>query len=168
MELIAKSKNGLEVFYDPIHSHAATHLEDTPQLKGLVQELIGSLELQESEIARHYDMGRIVGTCDVVNTDATDEIVYGIRKNRDEDGHVPFTKSRQGDPCAYVSLHLIKQQDGRYILSSCWIGKFGEDDEPFPNSPLATPRSADFWDKHAFVWGSQEIQPGSLQTNKPW
>lgn len=168
MELIATSKNGIKVFYDPVHSHAATHLDDTPQLKGLVQELIQSMDLEEAEIAKHYNMGRIVGTCDVVDVDGSDEIVYGIRKNRDEDGLVPFTKSREGDPCPYVAMHLIKQADGSYLLSSCWIGEFGEDDEPFPNSPLATERSADFWDKHAFVWGSQEIQPGSLQTDKPW
>lgn len=167
-EFLCKSKNGVTVTYDPVHSHAATHLEDTPQLKNLVIELINNMILEDDNIATHVDMGRIVGTCDVVDVDNTDEIVYGIRKNRDEDGYVPFTKSRAGDPCPYVSVHLIKQGDRVYILSSAWIGTFGDDDEPFPNAPNANERSIDFWDKHAFIYGSQEIVKGTETADRPW
>lgn len=167
-ELLAVSKNGVAVHYDPIYSHAATHFEDTPQLKELVQEIIEGLELQGQEIATHLDMGRVVGTCDVVEVDDTDQILYGKRKNRDEDGLVPFTKSRQGESCRNVAVHLVPQNDGGYILSSAWIGTFGEDDEPFPGSPHATERSVDFWSKRAFVYGSQEIVAGTETTKKPW
>lgn len=167
-KLIAQSKNRINVFYDPINSHAATHLEDTPQLMDLMTEAIENMILEDENIATHVDMGRVVGTCDVVKIDESDEVVYGIRKNRDEGGHVPFTKNRKGDPCSSVAVHLIKQSDKSYILSSAWIGIFGEEDEPFPNSPEANERSIDFWNSHAFVWGSQEIQPGTLIKDYPW
>lgn len=165
---IATSKNGVKVNYDPIHSHAATHLEDTPKLKQLVQEVIGSIELNGQEIARHYDMGRIVGASDVVSVDSSDKIVYGIRKNREDEGLVPFVKNRRGDSCQYVSVHLVPQTDKLYLLSSAWIGTFGDDDEPFPLAIDSNGKSVDFWNKHAFVYGSQQILDDSETTTCPW
>jgi len=113
-------------------------------------------------------MGSPVGTCDVVKVDASDEIVYGVRKNRDEDGLVPFTKTRRGEPCPYVAVHLVPQPDKTYALLSTWIGTFGGDDEPFPQAPDANERSKDYWDKHAFVYGSQEIVQGTETSECPW
>lgn len=167
-EQIATSKNGIEVTYDPVNSHAATHFEDTPGLKQLVREVIGGLELTGQEIAQHYDMGRVVGACDVVDVDNTDEVVYGVRKNRENDGLVPFVKNRKGDPCKLVALHLVPETDRSYILSSAWIGPFTEEDEPFPLSKDANERSANFWNKHAFVYGSQEIIDGTETEVQPW
>ena len=164
---LCKSKNGVTVTYDPINSHAATHLEDTPQLKDLVTEVVSSIDLNGQEVAQHFDLGRVVGVCDVVMVDDSDEVVYGVRKNRDDDGLVPFTKIRRGDPCPYVAIHLIPQADKTYILSSTWIGTF-DDDEPFPQSANANERSVDFWNRHAFVYGSQEIVAGTETTIKPW
>lgn len=151
-----------------MHSHAATHLQDTPGLKQLVQEVVEGLDLTGQEIARHYDMDRVVGTCDVINVDDTDEIVYGIRKNREDDSLVPFVKNREGDPCKLVAVHLVPATDNSYVLSSAWIGPFTDDDEPFPLSKDANARSADFWNRRAFVYGSQEIIPGTETTQKPW
>lgn len=167
-ELIGKSKNGVDVVYDPAHSHAATHLEDTAQLKGLVIEVVGDIELNGQVVRAYFDMGRIVGTCDVVEVDDTDEIVYGMRKNRMDDGLVPFVKTREPAPCPYVTVHLVPRANGSYELLSTWIGTVGDDDEPFPQSPDATPRSVDFWSKRAFVYGSQEIIEGTETPNKPW
>ncbi len=167
-KFICRSKNGVKVTYDPVYSHAATHLQDTPQLKDLVTEVVSKINLEGQEVATHVDIGRIVGTCDVVEVDETDKIIYAVRKNRADDGLVPFTKTRPAKPCSYVSVHLIPQKDGTYELSSAWIGTFGEDDEPFPNSPNATKRSAELWNKWAFVWGSQEIIPGTRITTRPW
>jgi len=168
LEPIATSKNGKKITYDPVNSHVATHLEDTPQLKDLIVEACSGLDLSGQEIAQHFDMGRVVGTCDVVKISEHDEIVYGLRKNREDDGLVPFVKNRQGDPCNYLAIHLVPQSDGTYRLSSSWIGTFGEDDEPFPLSPNANERSIDFWNNHAFVYGSQEIIAETETNNRPW
>ena len=161
------SRNRKRVTYDPVDSHTATHFDDTLGLKALVIEAVEGLELN-GELGTEIDMGRIVGTSDVVDVDDSDEVVYGIRRNRDREGHAPFVKGRTGDPCPYVALHLVPQADGSYILSSTWIGTFSGDDEPFPNAPEATERSKDFWNKRAFVYGSQEIQPGTETAVRPW
>jgi len=167
-ELLAKSKNDVSVMYDPVGSHAATHFEDTPNLKELVVEIIIGLKLEGQEVATHVDMGRIVGTCDVVEVDESDEIVYGQRKNRADDGLVPFAKSRPAEPCRNVALHLLPQDDGTHLLSSAWVGNFDNDDEPFPGSADATENSADYWSRRAFVYGSQEIVAGTETDVYPW
>ncbi len=126
------------------------------------------MNLSEDEIKTHVDMGRVIGTLDVVDVDETDDIIYALRQNCEADGLVPFTKNRQGQPCRTVAMHLVKQEDGSYVLSSTWIGTFGGDDEPFPCSPDATARSASFWSKHAFIWGSQPLVTGTETSNRPW
>lgn len=170
MILLCKSKNNINVTYDHVGSHAATHIKDNPGLGPLVKEAIGAMDLLDEDIKTHIDMGRTIGVCDVVHVDDRDEIVYGVRKNREGDGLVPFTKSRGGDPCSTVAMHLVRQDDGSYVLMSAWIGIFGNDsdDEPFPESPDATPNSIPFWDKRAFVYGSQEIVRDTETTIKPW
>ncbi len=167
-KFLCKSKNGVSVTYDPVGSHAATHLEDTPQLVDLVCEVVSKMELTGQKVARHVYMGRVVGTSDVVTVDDTDEIVYGVRKNRDDDGLVPFTKTREAEPCPYVTVHLVPKEDGTYELCSAWIGTYSDDDEPFPQSPLATEKSVEFWTYLAFVYGSQEIVPGTETSIRPW
>ncbi len=167
-QLLCTSKNGVSVTYDPIHSHAATHLQDTPQLKSLLTELISKLILDGQEVKTYVDMGRIVGTCDVVSVDASDKIIYGMRKNRADDGLVPFTKTRPAEPCPNVALHLVSQPDGTCELLSAWIGTLSDDDEPFPQSPRATANSVAFWNRYAFVYGSQDIVPGTLTADCPW
>ncbi len=165
---LCKSKNGVSITYNPVQSHAATHIEDTPDLKDLIVEAANKISLDGQEVATHIDMKRVVGKCDVVKVDESDDIVYAARKNRKEEGLVPFTKSRQGEPCSYVSLHLVPHPDGTYELSSAWIGTFDDDDEPFPQASNATDNSKNFWNKHAFVWGSQEIIQGTETTIRPW
>jgi hypothetical protein len=164
---IAVSKNGIPVVFDPLHSHAATHLEDTPGLANLVREVISDMNLTGQIVASHFDMGRAVGTCDVVITDSSDEIVYGLRKNRVEDGLVPFTKSRKGEQSNYIALQIVPENNQRYILTSAWIGTF-DDDEPFPLAENANERSRKYWNEHAFVYGSQEIIEGSETVTRPW
>ncbi len=165
-KFLCHSRNGKQIYYDSVHSHAATHFEDTPHLKELVIEALRNRELSDNNTKFDIDMGRTIGTTDVVEVDNTDEIVYVMRKNRTEQGYVPFTKSHEAQPSSYLSISLIAQQDGSYQLSSAWVGAW--DDPPFPQEPHATPESKDYWNKHAFVWSSQEVEPGTERTARPW
>ena len=104
----------------------------------------------------------------MVEVDDSDEIVYGVRINREDDGLVPFTKSRPAKPCPFVTIQLHPQPDDTYILASAWIGPWDEDDQPFPQSPHATAKSVEYWRRYAFVYGSQEIIPGTETPDAPW
>lgn len=164
LQFVCTSKNGKHVYFDPTHSHAATHFNDAPQLKDVVIEILANKTLQGVKIEFDTDMGRIVGNMDVVTVDKTDDMVYAKRKNRNE--YVPFTKSRGTQPTQLVSMGLIQQEDESYKLTSAWFGEF--ESPPFPGEPTATQQSIDFWNARAFVWGSQGVQEDTVTTTRPW
>jgi hypothetical protein len=167
LKQIAFSKNGVKVFYDPLNSHAAMHFNSNSSLLNLVIEVIEKLDLDGSEVKIETDLARQVGLSDVVEVSSEDKIMYAERVNCHEDGLVPFVLNRQGTPCNYVTIHLIPN-GAWYVLSSAWIGRLEGDDEPFPMSPEKSSRSIDYWNKHAFIYGSQDIVHGSETKLCPW
>lgn len=164
LQFLCLSSNGRRVSYDPVHSHAATHFHDAPQLKDVVIEIIEAKELVGDKYEFDTDTGRIVGDMDVVDVDESDEVIYAKRKNRDE--YVPFVKNRSTQPTQLVSMGLVLQNDGTYELTSAWFGEF--ESPPFPGESSATAESAHFWNRHAFVWGSQGVQENTITTARPW
>jgi hypothetical protein len=165
-EQLCISKNDKVVLFDPINSHTATHFKDSPKLKEIVAELLSQMVIKGKSIAGDFDMGKIVGFCDVVEIDDTDELIYAMRKQREDQGYVPFTKSRQPQPSSFVSIYLVHKNGSNYELLSTWIGNFDSPD--FPQMHSATTDSLEYWSKHAFVWGSQEIIPDSEIDSCPW
>lgn len=166
LELLCKSKNKFDIYYDPVNSHAATHFEDTNNLKELVIEVLQNTKISNEKLDFTIDTGRFIGTSDVVEVDDTDEVIYAIRRNRADQDLVPFTKTKLAQPESKISISLILIDDGKYELSSAWIGDW--DDPPFPMQPNANNESIPYWSTHAFVWGSQEIEPGTETPVKPW
>lgn len=165
-ELLCKSANGKRVVFDPVNSHTATHFKDAPKLRELAEELLSNMSLEGDLIANDVDMGKIVGKSDVVRVDDTDEIVYAIRKSREDQGYVPFTKSRSPQPSSLISTYLVKQDAETYELSSVWIGEY--ESPMFPQMDNATAESIPYWSNHAFAWGSQEIIPNTELSKCPW
>jgi len=165
-ELLCKSTNDKNIVFDPINSHTATHFNDAPKLRSLAEELLSNMALEGELVAKDFDMGRTIGNSDVVEIDDSDVIVYAMRKSREDQGYVPFTKSRTSQPSQIISVYLIRKDDETYELSSTWIGEL--DSPAFPQMHNATEDSIPYWEKHAFVWESQEIIPGTKITNRPW
>ncbi len=159
----ATSRNNITVVFDPIHSHAATHLADTPQIRPLVEAIIQATNLEGDTIKFDTDTGTVIGNSDLVETDETDEIVYAMRTNRDS--LLRFTKSRAPQPSSMVTVILLKIDDTTYELYSAWLGPLTP---ATPNSPYADATSFEFWSNHALVWGGQEIQPGTETPICPW
>lgn len=156
-------KDGVEIYYDPMHSHLATHLQDTPKLEELLKELLITQSFQEKEIYRDFDIGKIVGLSDLVETDVNDEIIYAKRLNRE--GYTRFVKNRNSEPMSYLTVYLKQDEEQKYELVSAWIGRTCP---AFPDDEYAIPESKPFWDKHALVWGNQLIIPGTETTECPW
>jgi len=162
MELLGLSKNGVSVYFDPIHSHAATHFQDTPQLKELVREALMNTELAAEKEHFEYDFKRVVGTTDLFDTDDSDTIIYAKRVNRDN--YTRFVLDKEPPSSSVVTLVLYKNED-IYTLYSAWVGILVPS---FPTAPTATPDSIPFWKVHALAWGSQPIQPGTELKEWPW
>ena len=166
LEYLAKTKNQLAVYVDLVKSHAATHLEDTPQLQDLVLEALAGLKVKGDYLEIELDMGRIIGMTDGVKIEEGDEIIWAKRKNRDS--YTVFNKSKVSQPSSFITLALSRQADGSYVLESAFISSGEGCSPPFPDEPKATVASKDYWSKHALAWGTQEIQAGSVTTKCPW
>lgn len=164
--LLCLSKNGKRIVYDPVDSHTATHFNDAPTLRAIAEQLLSSMSLKDDLIAKDIDMGKVVGNSDVVEVDEKDEIIYAMRRNREDQGYVPFTKSQSTQPSTKISIYLVKKDSDTYELSSIWIGEY--ESPMFPQMSNATADSVPYWKKHAFVWGSQEVIPGSILEECPW
>ena len=77
---LAVSKNNIKVWYDPVTSHTASHIKDTPDLLQLTQEVVEQTVISEPYMLFHLDLGRHVGTSDLVENSPEDEIVFAKRK----------------------------------------------------------------------------------------
>lgn len=161
---LAVSRNNISVWYDPISSHAATHIKDMPNLDKLAAEVVRQTDINEPYMQFHIDFGHTVGTSDLVENSPNDEIVYAKRLNRNE--YAAFNKTKGAQPSSLVTVALEMQEDGTCELVSAWIGP--SDSPSFPGTERETAESKEFWAKHALVWGNQEVQPGSETINSPW
>jgi hypothetical protein len=164
MQHLCTSRNNIEVIFDPVNSHIATHFADTPLLKAAVIEALKNTDVDGDDMFFEYNFGRVIGTTDLVETTDTDEVVFAIRTNRDV--YTRFTTSQQPQDCPTVTIALKKHDDdGCYVLWSAWIGYIGP---AFPGDANETPDSKLYWSCHALVWGRQDVQPGTETTVCPW
>jgi hypothetical protein len=161
--VFAQSKNGIAVVYDPVYSHASTHFNDDPQIKPLVQDILKTTDISGEMMEFTTDIGRHIGESGLVETDDSDEIIYAIRKNRDR--YARFTKTRKPEPSSLITISLTRIDDKTYDLYSAWLGPLTPS---FPGSPHETADSKPFWNSHALVWGTQEVQPGTETKDCPW
>jgi hypothetical protein len=161
---LSKSRNNIDVWYDAITSHVATHLEDTPNLGALAAQVIEHTNISKPYMQFHVDMGYVVGSSDLVENEQDDEIIYAKRLNRDE--FTAFNKSKPPQPSSLITVALEQQDDGTYELVSAWVGP--SNSPSFPGTERETPDSKGFWKKHSLAWGNQAVQPGSVTTICPW
>ena len=162
-QYLATTANGKKVYVDLHGSHAATHLLDSPSLLDLIKEVLPTIVAEEDNVYIDKDMGRIVGSTDLVETGTDDKIVYAKRLNRDN--YTRFVKNRKARPTSFVTVVLKKNVRSEYELWSAWIGSAIPQ---FPGDEYETTESRPFWRRHALVWGNQQIQPESALEEWPW
>lgn len=163
-EIVGQSQNGVTVWFDTTESHAATHIADTPGLRDLAAEVLSQSEITGDYMQFHLNLGRTVGTSDLIENQPGDEIVYAKRLNRNE--YTVFNKTRPPQPSQLVTVAVEKREDRTYELVSTWIGP--SDSPSFPGTERETPESKPFWTKHSLAWGRQEVQPGTETKICPW
>lgn len=159
---LGKTKNTYSVYVDLKGSHAATHLADTPGLLELVKEALLTLSPTEDNVYTGVDLGRTIGTSDLVETSSSDDVFYAKRLNRAN--YTRFVRGRKPVKTSVISLVLHRQADS-YLLYSAWIGWAAP---PFPRDKQETPESRNFWMTHALAWGQQAVQPNTERPDWPW
>lgn len=161
-KLLARTRNGIDVYVELGTSHVATHFHDNPKLEELAIEAVRQVDAQRSNIQADYNFKRTVGFSDLVGTDDSDEIVYAKRVNRKI--YSRFVKNRKAEPTSFATIVLQKVQNG-YLLLSAWLGPSVP---PFPGDRREWPESRSFWESHALALGSQAIDETTVVKSCPW
>ncbi|HTE22035.1 MAG TPA: hypothetical protein VK674_03260 [Candidatus Limnocylindria bacterium] len=164
-DIFGTDANGVLVYVQKTHSHAATHFADTPNLESLALEALGQAELSGQYCQINVDLGRVVGETELVTTSETDEIFYAKRPARDT--YMRFVKGRSRVPTRHITLHTNKvaRDPLLYELFSTWMGKVTP---AFPGTPYEGPESKRFWSNHALVAGRQMLIDNTVTSTCPW
>ncbi len=162
-EFLGKTENGFEVYMDRASSHAITHIAHHPKLFELIKKIIPTIEATGEVIRLDKDMGEEVGTTDLVETGEYDEIIYALRPLRTQ--YSRFVKGKKSQPTSWITIDLRRAGDTEYNLYTAFIGQLTPS---FPGGNFLPDQSMEFWSKHALVWGSQEVIPGSETAKCPW
>lgn len=162
--LIGHAQNDLPVYVDLFRSKAAKHIAREPHLLTLATEALRQTTLDGPVVNLEYDMGRVVGYDFVVKTTADDTVFY-VQLVQD-DVYTRFTKNGEPRATRYVSIVLQRSdEDESYWVDDIWIGHLAP---PRPGSAEETVKSKPYWKDHAFVFGSQPIQPRTLTKTSPY
>lgn len=161
--LVGKSKNGVPVYVDLIHSVAAGHIAQQPYLLGLVEEALQRTALHESEVSIEHDMKRTVGYDFVINTTDKDVVFYA-RLLRDT-VYTRFVKNGKPTPAQHLVLILRRDDSGEYELLDTWIGRLIP---PRPGSAKETSESKTYWESHAMILDSHSLQTRTLTKVCPY
>lgn len=161
-ELFATSKNGISVYLDTEQSHASTHLAHNPALADFAREVLSGLDITEDIVRVEQDMGKVIGTTDLLETDENDEIVYALRPLRST--YSRFVKNKKPISTRWVTVD-VRKREGDYFLYTTFIGRLTPS---FPGGDYLLEQSEVFWSNHALAWGNQEVIPETETTECPW
>lgn len=101
-----------------------------------------------------------IGTTNVVQTDPEDKIVWARRKGRKKFSR--FVMNKFPKQTNFFTVVAKKIDNNVYKLITCYRGKLSPPElKPTGNSD----RSIIFWKKHAFAFGSEEIEGEILSYN---
>jgi hypothetical protein len=161
--VVAKSKNGVEVYVDLISSSAGHYLSRQPYVIGLISEVISPMRLTDPEIRIEQDMGRVIGNSDVVKTSDKDTVFYA--KPPKKTVFSRYVKNRAMSPSDKLTIALDQDTDGNYEILDIWIGP---SKPPFPGDTKEAPDSKQYWETHALVADTQVFQPKTITKVCPY
>ena len=111
------SADGHAVFLDYANTNVEYHLLETPNLLDLVREVLLTIYVVgEDQVTIERDLGRIIGTTNLIKTTDDDEIVYAKRIGRNK--YSRFAKNRQPIACNSIVVVLRKGDQGYYLWTA--------------------------------------------------
>ena len=160
---IVESTNGHEIYVNLIVSPAGQYLSRHPHVINLIKEALTTAELSGSRVVVEQDMGRGIGTTDIIVTTDKDVIYYAQPVKTEV-----FSRfARNKFPQVCQTLTIIAEQDieGNYEIRDTWVGPFSP---PFPGDELETAESKAYWETHALVQDAQPIQSKTITKVCPY
>jgi hypothetical protein len=161
--IIDESNDSYDIYVNLISSSAGHYLSRRPYLVALIKELLSTKTLRGERIALEQDMGRDIGTTDVITTNDKDVIYYA--QPLKSVVYSRFAKNRLPQVCKTLTVIVELDADGNYEVTDTWIGN---NCPPFPGDQYETPESKEYWQAHALVQDAQSIKSKSLTRACPY
>lgn len=152
-----------DIYVNSIESPAGQYLSRRPYVYGLIRELLANRKLRGSRVVIEKNMGRNIGTTDIVATTDKDNIYYAQALRSDV--YTRFAKNRYPQVSDTLTVILERDSDGNYEVTNIWIGS---SHPAFPGDEHATKESFDYWKTHAYVQDAQIIQSKTLTKVCPY
>ena len=152
------SKDGCLVV-DHLRSHVHGDLKQ--KLSTIIKEISCS---NRNYIHGIFQFPNIVGQSNCVPITWEDEIVYAKRLGRQT--YSKFVKNRESIPTNQISIFLKRHLD-IYIIMSCYYGDFHIDAISSDFESIVDERLS-FWDDHALIFRTAQIDPATITTRCPW
>lgn len=161
--MISENEYDYEVYVNLILSPAGHYLSRRPYVINLIKEILASQKLRGPRIVVEKNMGRKIGTTDIVATSTTDNIYYAQPVKSHTFSR--FAKNRYPQQSEILTVIFQRDDDGNYEASDTWIGS---NCPAFPGDTYETEESKTFWQTHALVHDAQNIQSKSITKDWPY
>jgi hypothetical protein len=161
--VITESHNGREVYVNLIKSSAGRYIGRQPHLLNLIRGVLQPMDLTGPILSLEHDMGRIIGSSDIVETSEKDTIFYAQPYKKDVFSR--YVKNRSMSPSKSLTTILEQDTEGHYELVDTWVGSYSP---PFPGDEKATADSKNYWENHALIIDTQIVQSKSITKTCPY
>ncbi len=162
--IISKSgENKYDVYVNLIASPAGSYINRFPYIINLAKELLAATKLKGDYVAFDKDMGRIIGTTNIIDTTDKDSVYYAQSHKRKI--YMPYAKNRQPVESNKLSVILKRDENGNYELSDIWIGPCSP---PFPGEDKEASNSKDYWQSHALIQDTKFIKTNTITKTCPY
>jgi hypothetical protein len=152
-----------EVYAHLIQQPLSSSIGRNPHLLALIKEALGHYELENDVEYIEHDMGRNVGYSELLETKEKDIIFYA-KQSRSET-YTKFVKNRRTTPTTFLTIRLVKDEDGNYEVVNVWLGKKFP---PAPGDSHEETESKAYWDQHAVVFNGQVILSNTITKECPY
>lgn len=161
--VIAHSTEGSEVYVNLISSSAGHYLSRQPYVISLVKEVLSSRSLTDARVTIEHDMGRVIGTTDIIETNEKDAIFYAQPNKKSVFSR--YARNRSPSPSRTLTIILVQDEAGNYELSETWIGPYSP---PFPGDVNETAKSKAYWETHALAQDTESVQSKTITKICPY
>jgi hypothetical protein len=161
--VIDETNQRYSIYVNLISSAAGQYLKRRPYVLGLLKEVLSAKELRGDRIVIEQDMGRDIGTSDVVLTSERDVIYYAQVLKSETFSRI--ARNRAPQVSTAITIVLQKDVDGNYEVTDTWVGSSYP---AVPGDAYETENSKMYWETHAFVQDALSLQTKSITKVCPY
>jgi hypothetical protein len=161
--VIKQSPRGYEIYINLITSPAGAYLSRRPYVINLIKEVLAAKNLSKPHTAIEHDMGRNIGTTDIIETSEKDIIYYAQQYKTSV--YSRYAKNRYPSPSHVLSIIIERDDDGNYEVCDTWIGPCSP---PFPGDSHEAADSKAYWETHALAQDLQTVQSKTITRLCPY